>query len=109
MLYSNLNLNNQKNLLTFPSEFNNSIFISALNLIGIDELINAINSELFLTSKKVIVTIPYKNGQLISMFHKYGQVDKVEHGIGSVEIHGILPNRLISEFERSNVFVQYQK
>jgi len=102
-------IKDQESLQNLPLEFFNSILISALNQIGLDELINAVNNELFLTSKKVIVSIPYKSGQFISMFHKYGQVDKVEHGIGFVEIHGTLPIRLISEFERSNVIVQYIK
>ena len=90
-------------------ELMNSLMISALNHTGIDDLIEIMRKELFETFQKVVVSIPYQNGQLISMFHDHGQVDKVEHGDGSVKIHGKLPLSLISEFERSNIKISYIK
>jgi GTP-binding protein HflX len=90
-------------------ELMNSLMISALNHTGIDDLIEIMRKELFETFQKVVVSIPYQNGQLISMFHDYGQVDKVEHDVGSVKIHGKLPLHLISEFERSNIKISFIK
>ena len=47
----------------------------------------------------VKVRLPYKEGQLISLFHDQGQVDKVEHGRGGVTMQGYLPGRLMVRFQ----------
>jgi len=74
--------------------------ISALKKLGIDDLLEEIDTTLFSEYSAIAVEIPYKNGQLISLFHRYGQVIKVEHGIGSVTIEGKIPGRLKADFNR---------
>jgi len=46
------------------------------------------------------VTIPYKNGDLISIFHEYGKIDRIVHGISEVIISGRIPVRLLADFGR---------
>jgi GTP-binding protein HflX len=45
------------------------------------------------------VLLPYKRGDLLSMFHERGQVDKEEHGGDGVTVNGRLPARLVPYFE----------
>jgi GTP-binding protein HflX len=77
----------------------NAVAISALKQIGVDLLLKRIESELFEHMLPVRVRLPYKEGQLISLFHDQGQVDKVEHGRGGVTMQGYLPGRLMVRFQ----------
>jgi len=80
--------------------FNQAIPISALRKNGIKELMNKIDAILFSEFSPISLKIPYKNGRLISLFHQYGQIQKIEHGIGAVTIEGKIPGRLVADFSR---------
>ena len=81
-------------------EFKNGILISAAKMIGIDHLLSEIDQLLFEKYTKITAKIPYKNGKLISLFHQFGKVEKVEHGVGSVLISGSIPGRMLADFDR---------
>jgi len=81
-------------------EFADGILISALKTIGIDHLLSEIDQTLFEKYTKITAKIPYKNGKLISLFHQFGKIEKIEHGVGSVLISGSIPGRMIADFER---------
>lgn len=81
-------------------EFAQAVPISAKRSLGIDLLEKTIKQELFDTYVPITVSIPYKNGQLISLFHELGKVEKIEHGIGSVTLSGSIPGRLMAEFKK---------
>ena len=81
-------------------EYENGILISAAKGIGIDHLLSEIDQLLFKKYSKITAKIPYKNGKLIALFHQFGKVEKVEHGVGSVIISGSIPGRMLAEFER---------
>ena len=81
-------------------EYKNGILISAEKMIGIDHLLSEIDQLLFEKYTKITAKIPYKNGKLIALFHQFGKVDKVEHGVGSVLISGSIPGRMLADFER---------
>ena len=83
-------------------EFSNAVTISAKNSIGIDQLLLRIKRELFETFIPISVTIPYKNGTLISLFHEFGRIDQIENNVGTVRITGSIPGRLLAEFEKFN-------
>jgi GTP-binding protein HflX len=87
-------------------EFGNAVMISAKHSIGIDQLALRIKQELFETYIPISVTVPYKNGNLISLFHEFGKIDHIENNVGSVKISGSIPGRLMAEFEK---FKQQQK
>jgi len=80
-------------------EFEGSIFISAKEKLGFKELYKTINEELFEKFSPIKVSIPYKNGQLISLFHQFGRIEQIEHGAEYVNISGSIPGRLISDFK----------
>ncbi len=89
----------EKKRASFPP-FKDGIAISALKKIGIKDLLQEIDKILFSEYSPISVKIPYKNGQLISLFHQYGVVQKIEHGIGAVTIEGKIPGRLVADFNR---------
>jgi GTP-binding protein HflX len=77
----------------------NSVAVSALKKVGIDVLMRMIETELFEQMVPIKVRLPYKEGQLISLFHDQGVVEKVEHGRGGVSMQGLLPGRLLVRFQ----------
>jgi GTP-binding protein HflX len=79
-------------------DFPNSVAISALTGLGIDELLNAVNEQLFERLVSVAVHLPYQQGGLISQFHESGQVERAEHTRGGVDIYGKLPGRLVARY-----------
>ena len=81
-------------------EFENALLISAQKGENISGIVELIKNELFETFIPIDVSLPYKYGNLISMFHQYGIVNKIEHGIGEVKIKGSIPGRLLADFER---------
>lgn len=93
-------LENPTELASIIPEFENSICISALKKINLTELEQVINQTLFEKFLPINVNIPYKNGDLISEFHKYGRIEQINHGIGEVNIIGEIPGRLVADFER---------
>jgi GTP-binding protein HflX len=78
--------------------FPQAVAISAYTGTGIGDLLNHIRSELYESLTPVIVRLPYQQGQLISLFHELGQVDRLEHGRKGVLIQGRIPGRLLAQF-----------
>jgi len=82
----------------FLSGQSRSVGISALKGLGIEELLRAIEEDLFENFSQVSAQIPYTEGQLISLFHEQGQVVRIEHGRKGVFIQGYIPGRLLARF-----------
>ena len=64
-----------------------------------DQLVIAIEKQLFETYIPIKLRLPYKEGQLISLFHEQGQVTFVEHSRGGVRMDGQIPGRLFTRFQ----------
>jgi GTP-binding protein HflX len=77
----------------------NSVLVSAHNGEGIPELTRLVEKILFEQFEPVIVRLPYQQGQLISLFHDVGQVERFEQERSGVIIHGNLPGRLLAQFQ----------
>ncbi len=80
------------------SHFPKAETISALNGEGIKDLLSVIQQELYETYAPIQVRLPYQQGGLISLFHEAGQVERIEHGRGSVLMQGRIPGRLLAQF-----------
>ncbi|NPV86079.1 MAG: GTPase HflX [Anaerolineae bacterium] len=78
---------------------NAAIPISAKTGTGIPRLLEAIEKHLFETYSSITVRLPYQQGQLISLFHEQGQVERIEHSRNNVLIKGLLPGRLLAGFQ----------
>ena len=80
------------------SRFEKAETISALTGDGIKDLLRLIQEELYETYTPIEVRLPYQQGGLISLFHEAGQVERIEHGRGSVLMQGRIPGRLLAQF-----------
>jgi len=84
---------------TTLDEFSNTFPISAKTGQGINELLTAIELELFETYVEIDVDIPYQEGQLISLLHENGQVLESINGDTGTVIKGLIPRRHLHQFE----------
>lgn len=75
-----------------------AVAISAKKGQGIAELMSRVGAELYETYTPIKLWLPYQQGQLLSLFHESGQVEKIEHGRGGVLIAGRIPGRLVAQF-----------
>lgn len=80
------------------ADFPHAVAISAITGEGITDLLKATSEQLFENYIPVSVLLPYEEGNLISMFHEQGQVERIENGPGGVMIQGRLPGRLLAQF-----------
>ena len=79
--------------------FPQAVAISALTGTGIDDLLEHIRTGLYETFTPILVRLPYQQGQLISLFHDLGQVERMEHGRKGVLMQGRIPGRLVGQFK----------
>jgi GTPase len=84
-------------------KFPQSVAISARTGEGIDDLLAMLRSTLYETFTPIIIRLPYQQGQLISLFHEFGQVERLEHGRKGVYLQGRIPGRLLAQFKHWQV------
>jgi GTPase len=84
-------------------EFPNTYPISALTGQGLDELLSGLEEVLFETYIELDVEIPYEQGQLLSLFHEKGQVQEVMNTEQGTRMKGLIPRRLVFQFEPYHV------
>jgi GTPase len=80
-------------------KFPQSVAISAATGDGIDRLLSMLRTVLYEAFTPILVRLPYQQGQLISIFHELGQVERMEHGRKGVVIQGRIPGRLTAQFK----------
>jgi GTPase len=98
-------LNDPDRARDIAAQYPQSLAISAIKGAGIRELLELMQKELYEKLIPIHVKLPYQQGQLISLFHETGQVERIEHGHGAVEIHGKIPGRLSAQFSEWQVKV----
>jgi GTP-binding protein HflX len=81
------------------ADYPNAVAISALTGEGISDLLQLVGEHLYENYVSITVRIPYNEGGLIALFHEQGQVERIEHRNGSVEIRGKLPLRILARFK----------
>ncbi len=79
--------------------FPQAVAISARTGEGIEDLLDMLRSTLYETFSPILVRLPYQQGQLISLFHEFGQVERLEHGRKGVLMQGRIPGRLVAQFK----------
>ena len=67
---------------------------------GIGELLHAIEAATEHYMDLIRVFLPYKRGDLVSLFHERGQVEKEEHTGEGVRIFGRIPKRIAPYFDK---------
>ncbi len=73
--------------------------ISAKTGLGVPELLERIGDELYSTLTPIMVIIPYRFGQLISLFHEQAVVEHVDHLPDGVQLEGRVPERVMPRFK----------
>jgi GTP-binding protein HflX len=81
------------------SRYPRAIAVSAQEKIGITELKTLLKKSLYETYSPILVRLPYQQGNLISIFHESGQIERIEHERGGVLIQGRLPGRLVAQLD----------
>jgi GTP-binding protein HflX len=81
---------------TAPVE--NAVPISALRQRGLDELLGCVERVLYERMVPVHVLLPYRASELVSIFHKHGAVEQIQHTSEGVKIVGRLPGRLVADY-----------
>ena len=76
------------------SLYPNAVAISASQQIGLEVLQAKIAEVLAVNMDRVNVRIPFRNGDLVELFHRRGYVDREEHEIDGVCIDGRIPRSL---------------
>jgi GTP-binding protein HflX len=79
--------------------YDRAVSISALKGIGFDTLLAVLERELYAELQSVTVTLPYKLGRLISIFHDQGQIEQTTYEEDNVILTGQIPKHLVHEFE----------
>jgi GTP-binding protein HflX len=79
--------------------FPQAVAISARSGEGIGDLLGMLRNTLYETFSPILVRLPYQQGQLISLFHEFGQVERLEHGRKGVLMQGRIPGRLLAQFK----------
>ncbi|MGE5124568.1 MAG: GTPase HflX [Acidobacteriaceae bacterium] len=80
------------------SDYTSAVAISALTGEGIPELLEKANTYLYEDFITIEISLPYQEGGLVTLFHNQGQVERMEHKSGGVELQGRIPGRLLSYF-----------
>ncbi|MDI6769344.1 MAG: GTPase HflX [Anaerolineales bacterium] len=75
-----------------------SVAISARTGDGLPDMLALLHNALYETYTPILVRLPYQQGQLISLFHEVGQIERVEHERGGVLMQGSIPGRLTAQF-----------
>lgn len=85
-------------LISQIDEFDRAVAISAKTGEGFPALLAAVEEELLRPMTAVEVRLPYEAGNLISLFHEHGVVERVEHTPAAVLMSGRIPRSLLGEF-----------
>lgn len=76
----------------------NAVAVSALTGQGLEELRVKIDDVLYAQMAPVDVLIPYKHGELVSLFHEHGFVEQEEHTADGTHLKGRLPVSLAGRY-----------
>ena len=80
-------------------EFPNSLAISAKERIGLNELLAHTEAVLSGSLVRIKACIPYREGELISLFHQWGLVEREEYDFEGTILEGRLPARFLKAFQ----------
>ncbi len=77
-----------------------TVAISALTGAGIDDLISAVQKALTPTHTRLIVTIPYSDGALLSLIRETGKIYSEEYADNGYLIDAFVDNKILYKLER---------
>lgn len=93
-------LNSSDQVQHMMREFPNSLAISAREGIGLEEMLGRIEAILSENLVRIKAWIPYREGELVSLFYRRGLVEREEHDLEGTTLEGRLPARFVKAFRR---------
>lgn len=93
-------LNSSDQVQHMMREFPNSLAISAREGIGLEEMLGRIEAILSESLVRIKAWIPYREGELVSLFYRRGLVEREEHDLEGTTLEGRLPARFVKAFRR---------
>jgi len=91
-------LNSSDQVQHMMREFPNSLAISAREGIGLEEMLGRIEAILSENLVRIKAWIPYREGELVSLFYRRGLVEREEHDLEGTTLEGRLPARFVKAF-----------
>ena len=79
--------------------FPDGLLVSAAARTGLDPLLQKIEEYLQYAMISVKVKLPYRDAELVALFHKHGSVEWEEYTDEGTTIKGYLPERLLDSFQ----------
>jgi len=76
-----------------------AVVVSAHTGQGMADLMVAVEAAMIQYLRPLHIFIPYKRGDLLSLFYERGQVDSEEHTAEGTRVYGRLPRRQLPDFE----------
>lgn len=89
----------QRHSAGFDEALEEGVRISALTGGGVPDMLARVESELYASLTPLKLVVPYKQGQLISLFHEQAVVEHVEHLEDGVHLEGRVPERMVTRFK----------
>ncbi len=81
-----------------------AVKVSALKGEGIDELLSCISDNLLSQFVALDVLIPYNQGELVALFHKYGTIEQESYEESGTHIRGYIPVNHSGPFSSLRIF-----
>jgi GTP-binding protein HflX len=91
-------LNDPNRVQHLMQEFPNSLAISAREGMGLEELLARVEAVLNESLVRIRACIPYQEGKLVSLFYRWGLVEREEHDFEGTTLEGRLPVRFLKAF-----------
>jgi GTP-binding protein HflX len=80
-------------------QFTTSLGISARTGAGLDQLLALIEETLNVSLVRIQVRIPYREGELVALFHQRGIIEREEHDQTGTILTGRIPGTIVPLFE----------
>lgn len=91
-------LQDPRQTINILEQYPNSVAISALNCLGIDDLMRKLEDFLFTRQHPLMVEIPQRETYLFQLFSREGVVDKLEYCGNKIILQGKIPGRHLAKF-----------
>lgn len=91
---------NDEQLRDLSRIFPEAVFVSAHSGLGIESLLNIVDTRLPDPSVEIMMNIPYSRGDLLAKVHEDGKVIKAEHNDEGTQVHAFVPSELAHQLKQ---------
>lgn len=103
MVFNKIDLLERLELNRLKRKYPEGVFISALKGDGINNLFNGIIEIIDRNTVEIIVSIPYKNSNIISYLHELGEVKEEKYLEDSIKVKVLIPKHSLQKIESLSI------